>query len=505
MDATYLRQLRRAELQKIAKDNNVKANLKSEVIIDVLLERFSLLKKSEVRDRAAAGLEINGAPEALPYSTSRPPATEPGNQTLPDFDKDSEADESVEAEPARRTSAAPSGETHVRWNADAAVEPTHDPRHDIYYPDSPPDYSKREDLPADENLVKETVEMIAVIDRDNQTIMERIIKLRAAAAELRSRAKAVRAVIRGEDLNRTRIMTYLTYWQPINDNWSFHEVWSGKIKIRHPDDLAGVTTSDEEDMEEVEDEQNAVDPQPNPPEHADENAVANPENGFVNENAVQLSNSPTNMDPAMRDLMGSSSIVVGQKRLREDEDIVEDADLDDRRYTPRHRRTQDHEPQTPERESRTVKAELLEQLDRLSPPPTPTPGRADKGKGRMTAEQVENLEMERAVERERFLEEIAAEDLWPGPVAQQQVNLGEVREQGASTSKQGVQTNPKPLWLDMGDPTYVPEPFVGLPTSNSGVHPHNGVPHLGLGTSPAFSSASQQPRPTRRSTRKRMA
>ncbi len=109
------------------------------------------------------------------------------------------------------------------------------------------------------------------------------------------------------------------------------------------------------------------------------------------------------MDPAMRyaifftklalaldHLMGSSSNVAGQKRLREDEDIVGDADLDDLRYTPR-RRTQDHEPQTPERESRMVKAELLEQLDRLSPPPTPTPGRADKGKGKMTAEQVENL------------------------------------------------------------------------------------------------------------------
>lgn len=166
-------------------------------------------------------------------------------------------DDSVEAEPVPCISAAPPGDTHVRWNADAAAEPTHDPRHDFYYPDSPPDYSKREDLPADEDLVKETVEMMAVIDRDNQMITERIIKLRAAAAELRSRAKAVRAVIRGEDLNRIRIMTYLTYWQPINDNWSFHEVWSGKIKIRHPDDLAGVTTSDEEDMEEAEDEQNA--------------------------------------------------------------------------------------------------------------------------------------------------------------------------------------------------------------------------------------------------------
>lgn len=200
-----------------------------------------------------------------------------------------------------------------------------------------------------------------------------------------------------------------------------------------------------------------------------------------------------------RDIAGSSSIAAGRKRLREHEDLVEDVDLDDRRYTPR-RRAQDHEPQTPERESRTVKAELLEQLDRLSPPPTPTPGRADKGKGRMTVEQVERLEKERAVERERFLAEIAAENLWPDPVAEQ-VNLSEVHQQGASSSKQGVQTNPKPLWLV--DPTYVPEPFVELPANVRGVQPHNGVPHLGLGTSPAFSSASQQPRPTRRSTRKK--
>ena len=106
----------------------------------------------------------------------------------------------------------------------------------------------------------------------------------------------------------------------------------------------------------------------------------------------------------------SCNIVTGQKRLRE---LVEttDAEADDLRYTPR-RGTQDKDPRTPKRKSRTIKAELLQQFDRLSPPPTPTPGRADtKGKGRMTAEQVERLEMER--EAERFLADIAAENLRP--------------------------------------------------------------------------------------------
>ena len=107
----------------------------------------------------------------------------------------------------------------------------------------------------------------------------------------------------------------------------------------------------------------------------------------------------------------SSNIVIGQKRLREPGETT-DVELDDVRYTPR-RRTQDKDPRTPERTSRTIKAELLKQFDRFSPPPTPTPGRADtKGKGRMTAEQVERLEIER--EAEQILAEIAAENLRPG-------------------------------------------------------------------------------------------
>ena len=105
-----------------------------------------------------------------------------------------------------------------------------------------------------------------------------------------------------------------------------------------------------------------------------------------------------------------SNIVIGQKRLRELDETT-DAELDDLRYTPR-RRTKDKNPRTPERKSRTIEAELLQQFDRFSPPPTPTPGRVDtKGKGRMTAEQLERLEMEH--EAERFLAEIAAENLRP--------------------------------------------------------------------------------------------
>lgn len=99
--------------------------------------------------------------------------------------------------------------------------------------------------------------MMAVIGADNQMFLERIAKLRAVAAELRSRAKAVRALVRGEDFSRIRIMTYLTYWQPINDEWSYREVWSGDIKTRHPDDFVGVTSSDEEDIEELGNEQDA--------------------------------------------------------------------------------------------------------------------------------------------------------------------------------------------------------------------------------------------------------
>jgi hypothetical protein len=200
---------------------------------------------------------INGGPQTLLQSAPTPLCSVSSGdwryQAVNLFNKESKGDKYFETEPAARISATPPDD--ISHQSADATEVPYDPFHDIYYPDSPPDYSKREDLPADESLVKETVEMIAVIGADNQMFLERIAKLRAAAAELRSRAKAVRSLVRGEDFSRLRIMTYLTYWQPINDGWSYREVWSGDIKIRHPDDFIGVTSSDEEDVEELGNEQ----------------------------------------------------------------------------------------------------------------------------------------------------------------------------------------------------------------------------------------------------------
>lgn len=224
-----------------------------------MIFRSIKVKNRSAREQLIPALEINEGPQT-PRSARKHPRSisvgESRNHAVPDSEKDSVGDESFEATPAQRISATPPDGTYFGQSADA-TEVAYDPRHDIYYPDSPPDYSKREDLPADEDLIKETLEMMAVIDKDNQMFLERIIKLRAAAVELRSRAKAVRELVRGEDFSRIRIMTYLTYWQPINDEWSYRDVWSGNIKIRHPNDFAGVTSSDEEDMEEVGDGQDA--------------------------------------------------------------------------------------------------------------------------------------------------------------------------------------------------------------------------------------------------------
>lgn len=170
----------------------------------------------------------------------------------------------------------------------------------------------------------------------------------------------------------------------------------------------------------------------------------------------------------------SSNIIAGQKRLRELDETT-DTELDDLRYTPR-RRTEDKNPRTPQRKSRTINAELLEQLDRFSPPATPTPGRVDtKGKGRMTEEQVEKLVMERAAER--FLAEIAAENLRPRPADE-------------------------PFRLDSIDLTNAPQPFMEHQANMRNVHLQNDMRNHRpvLDPSPAFSSAPQQPRSTRRST-----
>jgi hypothetical protein len=130
----------------------------------------------------------------------------------------------------------------------------------LSYPGSPPDIENfdREQLPAPEALVKETVAMLAESDEGDQLLFDRITGMREAISELKSQIRNTRALLRSEDARRRRAVQFYLYWQPIAKSWSYEEVWSGPMKVRNDEDTVGVTTSDEEDEEGVESEGDAA-------------------------------------------------------------------------------------------------------------------------------------------------------------------------------------------------------------------------------------------------------
>ncbi|KAK2463128.1 hypothetical protein APHAL10511_004783 [Amanita phalloides] len=467
-DAMYLRALKRSELQRLAREHNVKANLKSEVIIDFLLQRFS---EAQARTQVgppdtqqATAAEVNARPQINVPKSPISIATGSGIHRPTPYAISDVNQESLNAEDIEHRSRI------VAALLDDAQSERLGPRHDTTYLDSPPNNSKREDLPAEQSLVEETVNILAEIDRDSEKIIKRIMKLRAATAELRSRTKVVREVVRAEDFNRVRILTYLTYWQPIDhDGWSYHEVWSGKIKIRDPNDFVGVTTSDEEDMDEDNEDnedmynnRNAVRVSPR------SNSAQSDGSAADRSDSITSVRPPVNVHPEVNGIttVESPSVIprLGQKRLRNGTED-EDSPVDDLRYRPR-RRTDDNDPDTPEREIIKIEADPLEVLGHFSPPSTPTPRRVNlKGKKKMTAEQVQALENERAAEQ--FLAEILASNprLQPSAVcmdareasmtAEQRVCIPSFEHERASTQS-GLNRGPDGR-------LYIQQPFEDAP------------------------------------------
>ncbi|KAF8622665.1 hypothetical protein AX15_006776 [Amanita polypyramis BW_CC] len=628
MNATYLRGLKRSELQKLAREHKVKANLKSDVIIDVLLQRYTDTRRPrtggrtpttgtapapriKVESRTPTGdtLEMPPAPVPTVDSNSQillvgttgqqdaqvaqseavnsglqehpkdttsqqvvtavisesevqiysggvrsPPGTSqvpeaamaaieterktgcddspspPGERSSPALEitnelqldlgdarsrslsslavvdmetrvplrslllrKGTGSDDSPVGQPAPlmpRIHAAPLDDEFFRQFAQTAVNNS-DPRHYMAYPGSPPDHSAREEPPAEE-LVKGTVQMIAEIEKENHTMMERIVKLRAAAAELRSRAKVVRAVVRAEDANRVRMMTYLTYWQPIHEAWEWREVWSGEMKVRDDNDFVGVTSSDEEDIGDDKSGEERGRPTTN-----EQHVPLRQASGEVSPDKENLDgpNPPPDANPANAiDAAKSSNVVAGQKRPRERD--TEDTNIP----LGYHHRAEENNAETPERASKRFKAELLSPLYNYSPPPTPTPKRAaSKGKEKMSAEQVQVLENERAAER------LSIEIAEPIPYSLYTAHRHGNGESSAQTQRVVSDlANEQPVALSKLDP-----PMLGFTLDPNGPL-YNAKSIAGQKDSFAppdhdqnIETIPDQPRPTRWSTRKR--
>jgi hypothetical protein len=102
-------------------------------------------------------------------------------------------------------------------------------------------------------LLQRTVEMMADIDRIDKHTSDKINKLRTVAAKLRLKASDLQSLLQAERAMRVRMEDYLTHWTQTNPRWTYEAVWCGQIRVRNMYEALEVSTSDEEDLVEAQD------------------------------------------------------------------------------------------------------------------------------------------------------------------------------------------------------------------------------------------------------------
>jgi len=286
--------------QTVPQDNNIKANLKSNIIIELLLSRFP--DKMWVFPRALSSpAKVISSPAAQGLSTVTPPpnssrqpplstpietpnvvaGASPSNETLNKTDE----------LPSRPLATPRSGEVnpqtvHQRVLRDASRTPSHislrhgeaDPISDsdsyilnhfeLQYPPSkdPPSIatsastytfgtpaSSRECSPAPQapsEELRKAVELMAAVHSDDAQIREEILACREVAAKARKQAAALKSRAAAAKAVRERVQKYAMYWRWISPSWTFEEVWKGKITVRRVGlENIEITSSDDEQME----------------------------------------------------------------------------------------------------------------------------------------------------------------------------------------------------------------------------------------------------------------
>ncbi|KIL68778.1 hypothetical protein M378DRAFT_828425 [Amanita muscaria Koide BX008] len=238
IDENRIRGLKRPELQKLAREHKIKANLKSEVIIDLLLHRLADATKHQADNPSSVVQHAGSMPPSVDEDNSR---DRPGGRLI-----------AIPTNPNPRRSVETPGDAPPlnQQSKGSVCQPARD--RGSSYPGSPPDIENfdKEQLAAPEPLVRETAAMLAELDKGDQQLMDQTINMREAMLKLRSQTQNTRALLRSENARRRRAVQYYLYWHPITSNWSYEEVWSGKVKVRDDEDIVGFTTSDEEDWEE---------------------------------------------------------------------------------------------------------------------------------------------------------------------------------------------------------------------------------------------------------------
>lgn len=249
LSEAFLRKLPRTELQKLAKERGMKANVKSEQIIQTLLKPENTKKNA----RPAENDHEQGPPKKKARHTKitpeRPlPTSE--SQFVPLVDEAAhrpQLQQTVHSVPLITPVANSRDEASACLRQQQTVDPSSQPlaatveavspNDPVLDPDlfsdtdsemtdiTQPSYATPRSsractpLPSEIYEVQRAVEIMQHISRNDQTMIAEIARLRETAAKLRKQTQDIRDVVACERGRRERMEAYFTYWNKIEGTW----------------------------------------------------------------------------------------------------------------------------------------------------------------------------------------------------------------------------------------------------------------------------------------------
>lgn len=250
-----LRTLTRAKLQKLAKENKIKANMKSETIIQELLKLYKVVQLhqdegNEEPLRKTRRTSMQEQPPSGPTRTSEEIPLVAGPSTpIIDAVVDTNLDHrptqegsqksALSAESAPIIVAKDAADIAAVSSAEILQGPSLVPESHTGRPaplddgtsdaDSYVSYSNQHGSPLSSRsgtppperpqMLNRAVGIMNQITSDDQRILVQIAALRERAKMLREQAKNVRDVVRVEQGRRKRLEAYFTYWREISPTW----------------------------------------------------------------------------------------------------------------------------------------------------------------------------------------------------------------------------------------------------------------------------------------------
>ncbi|KII95660.1 hypothetical protein PLICRDRAFT_693829 [Plicaturopsis crispa FD-325 SS-3] len=223
-----LRALPRATLQKLARDNNVKANGKTEAMINDLLS-----KRDAEGVQPSPDMGKTVPPQAAQGASTSAESAGAGSTRM--ATPSSTADIPSPKEPARERS-----ETPYLYDNPAHTSPPQSP--------GKPQRLQPSDPCPKEQFLRTVAIMEAISARDRQTL-ERCTHLRKRAAQARQMAEDYRTAARAERARRQRLEAYFMYWRQCEAEWKTTDIWSGVFREVQLDNGEWIEAGSDEELE----------------------------------------------------------------------------------------------------------------------------------------------------------------------------------------------------------------------------------------------------------------